>query len=498
MIELAPIEKLVPASYNPRSVDPTRLALIKLSIQKLGWLLPTYASIGGELLSGHQRSHVARDLGYTNIPTQWMEAMDDGLRKAVNILFNRSTNDMDVNDVPADLKAAFLRTDTQAMADKLPDRKDWYPCLDATEEDIAPYVKANAGKWISYARNVAASLYGHGIIMPIIVGPNHQVVNGIGRLQMLAEKRIKTAHFVHLTQDEADFAHLTLNLLSMDFNVESHYADTLRHNSFRRLRRARSELGLGFFFSFRDPSNTRNFSYEKSSDIKAWVEAHGTSIVDFGAGHLHETEILRTMGIHVNPFEPYRVLDTNEIDKTASIENATAFLAEIATGKRYSSVFISSVLNSVPFMADRKCIAKICSALCGPRTTLYAWATANNHANILGHMQAKELSNRAIKANCFSLNYEPNIVLGDFQAAPKVQKYHSPEEFYDVFSGSFERVEVKAYDRSVGAICQGTRGTDGLRDALAFEFDLPYPDGTRMGLADVAIAAFSKRLQKTL
>ena len=33
-----------------------------------------------------------------------------------------------------------------------------------------------------------------------------------------------------------------------------------------------------------------------------------------------------------------------------------------------------------------------------------------------------------------------------------------------------------------------------LRAALEFEFDLPYADGTRMGLVDMALQAFSKRL----
>ena len=33
-----------------------------------------------------------------------------------------------------------------------------------------------------------------------------------------------------------------------------------------------------------------------------------------------------------------------------------------------------------------------------------------------------------------------------------------------------------------------------LRAAVEFEFNLPYPDGTRMGLAKEAIAAFEKRM----
>ncbi len=102
-MKLEPITSLVPASYNPRAVDPARLALVKLSLQKLGWLLPVYATEGGEILSGHQRTHVARELGYTQVPVVRLPQMPDNLRKAVNILFNRSTNDMDIDSEPEKL-----------------------------------------------------------------------------------------------------------------------------------------------------------------------------------------------------------------------------------------------------------------------------------------------------------------------------------------------------------------------------------------------------------
>ena len=46
------------------------------------------------------------------------------------------------------------------------------------------------------------------------------------------------------------------------------------------------------------------------------------------------------------------------------------------------------------------------------------------------------------------------------------------------------------------AICASARAVDvaRLRAAIEFEFNLPYPDGTRMGLVAEAKAAYSKRL----
>ena len=55
-MKLVSIATLTPAAYNPRAVDPERLALVRLSLEKLGWLLPIYATAGGEIVSGHQRT----------------------------------------------------------------------------------------------------------------------------------------------------------------------------------------------------------------------------------------------------------------------------------------------------------------------------------------------------------------------------------------------------------------------------------------------------------
>ena len=50
-------------------------------------------------------------------------------------------------------------------------------------------------------------------------------------------------------------------------------------------------------------------------------------------------------------------------------------------GKRFTSLFLSSVLNSVPFVSDREHIVCICAALCDGDSTLYASARSTKGAN---------------------------------------------------------------------------------------------------------------------
>ena len=66
-IQLVSTSFVTGAEYNPRKRDPERFDLVKLSLSKLGWVLPMYVTEEGEVLSGHQRLDAAIDcLLYTS------------------------------------------------------------------------------------------------------------------------------------------------------------------------------------------------------------------------------------------------------------------------------------------------------------------------------------------------------------------------------------------------------------------------------------------------
>lgn len=87
---------------------------------------------------------------------------------------------------------------------------------------------------------------------------------------------------------------------------------------------------------------------------------------------------------------------------------------------------------------------------------------------------------------------------GDFQDKPKVQKYHTEKEFHQLWTPLFRSVRVKEMSNNITAACAHARTVDPgrLREAIEFEFDLPYPDGTRMGLVEAAKAAFLQRAHR--
>ena len=260
MIKLVPIDAVRASEYNPRRNDEKRLALTELSLRKLGFLLPIYADESGEILSGHQRHLVASRMGFQQIPVEYVSGKTLGERRAVNVLFNRATNDLQKQDTCAIIRRRLYEMDIEAMTGELPDIEPGseasFPCVyDLRRMDIVKLAKLNHRSFDTHIKQLAKSLERRiGNAMPVVIGEAGNVINGIGRLQVAAEAGRKVIACVEVRPEQEAFASSMLNLLSMDFDMESTYADDLRFNSFMRERNTRetdaegnAALGDGFF-----------------------------------------------------------------------------------------------------------------------------------------------------------------------------------------------------------------------------------------------------------
>ena len=114
-------------------------------------------------------------------------------QEKINVAFNRATNDLDCGDTPKNITEALARVDLDSLADAIPDKTpdtpEFYPCMKAQDMPLAPLLKANSGRWITYAASISKTLYLKGVVMPVVATKDLKVVNGIGRLQMLAENK---------------------------------------------------------------------------------------------------------------------------------------------------------------------------------------------------------------------------------------------------------------------------------------------------------------------
>lgn len=510
MIQLEALSAVRPSAYNPRVTDPARLQLIELSLRLLGFLLPIYADETGEISSGHQRHLVAERMGLTLIPVERIgrKMTLDG-RRALNVMFNRATNDMGAGDAPAELTRRWEdRQNLVALAASLPhvdptNPREMYPCLYPEMRSVKELARVNTGRWNGHARNLNRQLARKGINMPVIVRPDGYVLNGIGRLESAAEDGVEQLPVVVVPDARAELAEACLNLISMDFDLETRYADFLRYSSFRRARVVvpGNDLGYGFtMFAFGDEHPSKFDMVANPSLRMTWERVHGSSVMDFGAGRLKETHNLRALGFRVTAFEPFYCPDGDTISREETLALAREFLRDVADGVEWDSIFLSAVLNSVPFYQDRVHILRIVQACCTARTRgVFVTANSVHHAQWEGIVGGEALlSENMARSGSFIVSYEPGTKMGDlYSGKPKVQKFHSAEEFAELLGLFWEDVQVGYYMRGVtkgiGRRAKPVNAAE-LRTALEFEFNMLYPDGERLGLHGEAVMAFEKRL----
>jgi hypothetical protein len=108
------LEELVPADYNPRKdlqEADKEYQDIKNGIQNFGLVVPLIMNKRtGNLVNGHQRLKVLKDLGYTEVEVSIVD-MDETKEKALNLALSRIDGDFDgkaLTNVLAEVRAAGI------------------------------------------------------------------------------------------------------------------------------------------------------------------------------------------------------------------------------------------------------------------------------------------------------------------------------------------------------------------------------------------------------
>lgn len=529
-IDLVALSQLEPAVYNPRETDPFRLRLLQLSLTKLGFILPLYAMPTGHLLSGHQRMLAAELLGAKHVPVV-RATINEKRKENVNVIFNRTTNDMRVGDTSDKLlKAMNLDYVTELAAsipDKQPDTPEFYRCMSAQLRSIDDLLEMEKGPYEEGAIAAASTLLRMKLFMPIVVTDTGKVINGTYRLYAAADQQSKWGKFgeivpkgmyptVTISEAEGELATLLLNMISMRFTLERQYADKLRFGAFRRPSNLVEDLVASIRF-WPDGCKSKSAQQSLKDPPKFWSNLRrelGESFLDFGAGQRRNEEILAKKGIECVSWEPYPVVQEGRDPEFETADSAGEpnlqlaqrltdnLLDKVASGTVFSSIVMSAVLNSVPFEADRRHILLIVNALCSMGTRVIG---SVRHVRVKDKVTAG-ISNKGrmtsdgkigVAMAVFSLDYEPNLTIGDISVMPKVQRFHTPEECDALLKMFFMKTEVYDCGAYVQFRATAPRRPDPklLKKALLHEFNLPYRDGQTLDRGRQALEAFGRRLK---
>lgn len=497
MVKNTPVTSLRPDTSNPRKPDQARLGLLGLSLSKLGFCMPMYATKDGMLLSGHQRLTVSKTLKISNVPIITIDLPKKDIQ-GVNILFNRATNDFNAFDTGSNVKGRLTLDDVIASAEELPDfeGEDWF-ALDCKDRDITGLGADLSSRYDKKATCLAESVRAMKIRIPIVVSESGTLVNGVHRLFAAKEAGERTWPTIVLPDNIAQAALNFLNYLSMDFHVDDDFAKMMRYSAYRRPQNNRGNVPKAMRFWANGNRTLMDRDSYSPSYWKNFRELHGTSLVDFGAGLCKVRPFVEARGMTCSDFEPYRIDPDSDVsvpDTDYSITKAKEFLDEISDGRPFSSIFLASVLNSIPFPKDRMVVLSIVHALCNKDTCVYGTCRDISDFNYeYGGVR---------NANFFVFDSEPGVRLGDVVRNPKVQKFHTREEAEAMFTRLWGKTEYWPGGNIFYFKLSAPKGINAnvLRQALEHEFELPYrpcekyPEGKNMGLSGYAIKAFAKRL----
>lgn len=493
-IESVPVADLEPDQSNPRKPDQARMALLRLSIQKLGFIMPVYATEGGMLLSGHQRLTVAKSLGLESVPCIRVKVKDADI-KGINILFNRATNDFSAFDTGLKASERLHYADVLEAAEELPDFEGEHYALQAVDTKLRGLGSADASRYDKKAAVMAENMLRLGIHIPVVMSESGRVVNGIHRLFSAKEHNIETWPVVTIPDELAEVALTFLNYLSMDFHVDDEFTDILRYSAYRRPQNNRGAVPKAYRFW---ANGCRTLLDADSYSVDYWRhfrDIHGQSIVDFGAGLCKVAPFLRDKGMDCIDFEPYRIdfeKDKGKPCPDLSRAEGRRFLDEIADGRRFTSIFLASVLNSVPFAKDRMAVLAIVHALSTKDTVIYGTCRDISDFNYeYGGIR---------NANYFVFDSEPGVRVGDVIRNPKIQKFHTQEEADAMFSRLWNKREYWPGGNVFYYKLSAPKGVNPkvVAQALELEFNLPHADGSTLDLVDHAKACFGKRLKVKL
>ncbi len=502
MPKLRNIDEIMGAHYNPRKVIPERLKQIEQSLKYLGFLSPIYINQSGLILSGHQRTTAAKKLGYTQVPVVVLKVTDE-LEEGINLHFNRATCDLDSSQLgdTAFVKYKETKFDFSGMVEIKPDTV--FPCISQITQ-LNPTDLLGTLPLVSDYMKLAAIpiMRVDGFIPVVIEEGTNKILNGVCRVYSAFHRGWESIPAVMVPKQNSEYAYVALNYLSMDFDLTTHHADNLRHHAFRRLGTSTAVNGLSRTFTHfvfgkalttgKGAADRKKIDHEGFAQLptaspemyKKYRSVLGQTIVDFGAGNLHDSGIMDQAGFEMYPFEPFAVVPgKNEVDLEASRELGRALFAGLVKHKHrgVDSVMSSYNLNSIPFHKDRMAYLCIAAAMCKLQTTLYL---GTQHINV----RARGPASKHLDAGL-----EPNMIIGTAIKDYKVQKFFYEDELQRMCDVFFSDAQIKVSGTTIYAKCRLPKRIRPalLREALELEFNLPHKKG-RLDLVDEAVACFEE------
>ena len=140
-IELIEINKLKPATYNPRQISTKQYKDLKQSIEKFGLVDPIIINKDMTVIGGHQRLKICKELKHKDVHCVVLDLSKEEERE-LNIRLNKNTGEFDMDilanefDIDNLVDWGFKHIDLDINIDKIEEDTEDVATITIKEDDL--------------------------------------------------------------------------------------------------------------------------------------------------------------------------------------------------------------------------------------------------------------------------------------------------------------------------------------------------------------------------
>ena len=143
-IQLININKLKPATYNPRQINSKQYNDLKTSIMKFGLVDPIIVNKDLTVIGGHQRLKICKELFFKDVDCHILN-LNKEQEKELNIRLNKSGGIFDIDilanefDIDELVEWGFKHIELGLNIDKIDMEKEWQGMPEFNSDDLTPH-----------------------------------------------------------------------------------------------------------------------------------------------------------------------------------------------------------------------------------------------------------------------------------------------------------------------------------------------------------------------
>lgn len=462
-----PVEKLVPASYNPREIEDDALVRLSESISEVGFVKPVIVTSGNVIVAGHQRLNASKRMGRADVPA-WVLG---SIKVADEVWFNQLHNGTDLDEINVPIRVSGLEDHTTGT----------FHLIDPAQVE-GSFRASNAG----IRREICSMLVKYGNWGCAVVTRDGEVISSPQYL--LAAKTVDIQPRVYVLPDEKVPA------------ARKYLTAQYGRFSYDRLRKETWVQSFAQPFRLRDGATVAQHShlyeYIVIPDLESGEFGGRPRILDFGCGQGDYVKLLGGKGYEIFGVE-FFARRGNALDVKAVHQMCEAIEHELSTRGRFDFTVADCVVNSTDSQQAEEDVFTCISALCKPNGNIYYAGRKLERLTVDIAQATKSADNRRYVEFLDKDNRSARYKMGTWF----YQKWHSIEQVKEVAERYYGKLDalrgVEAGFSNWQAMSVKRKELDqkACEEALWREFELMWPFNRTVGFGDRIVKAFRKALE---